>query len=99
MNDLILYAILGLMGLAIVYLIAKVRQPVELRTSRERKEDVTFIDDVGEIGEIIKELQPEIEKGLKLDDKQKESLTHWITTIDKVTKSKLLKWGLKKVMK
>ena len=99
MNDLILYVILGLMGLAIVYLIAKVRQPVELRTARERKEDATFIDDVGEIGEIIKELQPEIEKGLKLDEKQKESLTHWISTIDKVTKSKLLKWGLKKVMK
>ena len=99
MNDLILYAILALMGIAITYLIIQVRQPVEIRGTRERKESDNFVEDIGEIGTILKELQPEIVKGLKLKEEQEKSLENWFNTIDKITKSKLLKWGLKKAFK
>lgn len=99
MNDLLLYVILALLGIAVTYLIVQVRQPVELSGTREKREKDSFYDDLGEIGEMLKEMQPEIEKGLKLKDEQKESLSHWINTIDKVTKSKLLKWGLRRMMK
>jgi len=99
MNEYILYAILGVMGFAIVYLIAKVRQPVEIRTTREKKDDESILDGLGEIGDILKELQPEIEKGLKLKEEQKASLSSWINTIDKVTKSRILKWVARKFVK
>lgn len=96
MNDLILYAILALMGIALIYVISKVRQPIEIRQTREKREKDDVAEGIGEIGDILKELQPEIEKGLKLKDEQKESLSHWINTIDKVTKSKMVKWAIRK---
>jgi len=97
MNELILYAILALMGCAIAYLIVKVGQPVEIRGERRPKnEKENFVDDIGEIGDILKELKPEIVKGLKLKEEQEKSLTNWINTIDKVTKSKMLKWAIRK---
>ena len=99
MNDLILYVILALMGIAITYVIIQVRQPVEIRAERRKKEEDSFIDDLGEIGDILKELQPEIESGLKLKEEQKKSLANWINTIDKVTKSRILKWAAKRFMK
>lgn len=99
MNELILYAILALIGIALVYVIAKVRQPIEIREEREKRKDASLVDDIGEIGTILQELKPEIVKGLKLDEKQSESLENWFTTIDKITKSKMLKWGLKRVFK
>lgn len=99
MNDLILYVILALMGVAIAYLIVKVGQPIEIRGTRQPKEKDEFFDDIGEIGDILKELQPEIEKGLKLKDEQKTSLSNWINTIDKVTKSKMLRWAVRKFAK
>ena len=96
MNDLILYAILALMGCAIAYLIVKVGQPVEVRGARQPRDKDNFFDDIGEIGDVLKEIQPEIEKGLKLKEEQKESLTNWIKTIDKITKSKMLRWAIRK---
>lgn len=97
MNDLILYAILALMGIAIAYLIIQVKQPVEIRGERRQskpKED--FVEDIGEIGDILKELEPEIVKGLKLKEEQQKSLKNWINTIDKTLKSKLVKWAIRK---
>ena len=99
MNDLILYVILALMGIAITYVIIQVRQPVEIREERRRKQEDSILDDLGEIGDILKELQPEIESGLKLKEEQKKSLSNWINTIDKVTKSRILKWAAKRLMK
>ena len=97
MNDLILYAILALMGISIAYLIVQVRQPVEIRGERStRKPKDDFLEDIGEIGDILKELKPEIVKGLKLKEDQEKSLTNWINTIDKTLKSKLVKWALRK---
>ena len=97
MNELILYAILALMGIAIAYLIVKVGQPVEIsgeRRPHKPKED--FLDDIGEIGDILKELKPEIVKGLKLKEEQEKSLSNWINTIDKTLKSKIVKWAIRK---
>ena len=100
MNDLILYAILAFMGIAIVYLIAKIRQPIELAPKDKAKADKdNFIEDIGSIGDILTELEPEIVKGLNLKEEQAKSLKHWIITIDKITKSKVLKWVAKRVMK
>lgn len=97
MDELILYIILGLMGVAIGYLILKVGQPVEVRGERtQRKDKDNFLDDVGEIGGILKELEPEIIKGLKLKEEQQKSLKNWINTIDKTLNSKIVKWALRK---
>jgi len=95
MNELILYAILAVMGSAIAYLIVKVRQPIEISQTRRPKEKESFVDDIGEIGTILQELKPEIVKGLKLQEEQEKSLTHWINTIDKTLKSKLLSYALR----
>lgn len=91
-----IYVIIGLQTLAIIYLIIKVRQPITVKREKREKED--FLEDLGDMGDILKELQPELEKGLNLKEDQKARLTTWINTIDKVTKSRLLKWLLKKVM-
>ena len=98
MNDLILYAILALMGIAIAYLIVQVKQPVEIRGERgTRKPKEDFVEDIGEIGDILQELKPEIVKNLKLKEDQEKSLTNWINTIDKTLKSKLVKWAIRKI--
>jgi len=98
MNDLIIYAIFSIMGIAIVYLIYKIGQPVEIRGTRQPREKDNFIDDIGEIGDILIELKPEIVTGLKLKEEQEKSLTNWINTIDKTLKSKMVKWALRKFM-
>jgi len=99
MDDLFLYIILAIMGIAITYVIIKVGQPVEIRGTRERKDRDDPLDDIGEIGEILQELKPEIVKGLKLKEEQEKSLTNWINTIDKTLKSRLVKWALRKFTK
>lgn len=96
MNDLIVYAIFGLMSCAIVYLLIKIRQPVEISGTRERREKDDPLNDLGEIGEILQDLKPEIVKGLKLKEEQEKSLTNWINTIDKTLKSRLVKWAIRK---
>lgn len=91
-----IYAIIAIQTLAIIYLIIKVRQPVTIKREKKEKEDI--LDDLGDMGDILRELQPEIEKGLNLKEDQKKRLTTWVNTVDKVTKSRLLKWILKKVI-
>jgi len=99
MNDILLYAILALLGIAVTYLIVKVRQPIEISGTRQPKEKDSFADDIGEIGTILQELKPEIVKGLSLKEEQEKSLTHWINGIEKTLKSKVLKWALRKFLK
>lgn len=98
MNELILYAVLGLLGLAVVYLILKVRQPVVIQKPRKKSEEPDVTESLGDIGEIIKEAQPEIVKMLKLNEEQQKTLNTWVSTLDKITHSKLLGWLIKKVM-
>ena len=99
MNDLLLYVILALLGIAVTYLIIKVGQPIEISGTRQPKEKESFVDDIGEIGTILQELKPEIVKGLKLKEEQEKSLEHWINGIDKTLKSKLVKYALRKFLK
>lgn len=87
-------AVLALQAVAIIYLIIKVRQPVVIRRSRNPKDDMP---DLGDIGEILMEIKPEIERNLKLNEDQKKVLDTWIRTIDITTKSKLSRWVLKKI--
>lgn len=99
MNDLILYAILAIMGLVMAYVVVKVRQPIEISGTKEKREKESFVDDIGEIGTILQELKPEIVKGLNLKEEQEKSLEHWINGIDKTLKSKLVKYALRKFLK
>lgn len=95
MIEYIVYALLAINTVTIVYLIIKVRQPVKVRHERSSKNP--DIPEVGEIGDILKEVQPEIERNLKLNEEQKKIVDTWIKTIDATTKSKLMKWILKKL--
>lgn len=94
MIDWIIYAVLGILCLTTLYLIRKVNQPLVIRRTRTTEEG---IPELGDIGDILKEMQPEIIKNLKLNDEQQKTLKKWITTIDVITKSKITRWILKKV--
>lgn len=100
MNDLILYAMFLIMGLALVYVINKVRQPIEIDESERgtiKRHSNDLVSGIGEIGDVLQELKGEISKGLKLKPEQVTRLELYVNSIDKLTKSKLLRWALHQV--
>ncbi len=89
-----LWIILILLSGAVFYLIWKIRQPIIVRSSKKGKDEVP---DLSDLGDILLEIQPEIERNLNLNEDQKKILGTWINTINKVTKSKLSTWLIDKL--